>query len=88
MHAQMAGVHSLAESYVRSHHNVRHVPNDMRKDHRDKADQAAVHYIADHYKFVMTYAFDRGQYRHAILVEEDMIVSKDFLQVCACALQS
>ncbi len=43
-----------------------------------------MHYIADHYKFVLSYAFDRNHFKHAILVEEDMIVSSDFLKVSLC----
>jgi hypothetical protein len=38
-----------------------------------------MHYIADHYRFVLTYVFERSSFAHAILVEEDMVLSPDFL---------
>lgn len=50
-----------------------------RQNHADKRDQAAMHYIADHYRFVLTYVFERSSFAHAILVEEDMVLSPDFL---------
>jgi len=76
-----AGVEQLAQATASKHPNVRHVHNSMRQDHRAKKEQAAVHYIADHYKFVLTHVFEHERYTHAILVEEDMVVSRDFLQL-------
>mmetsp|Transcript_11858 Transcript_11858/g.28347 ORF Transcript_11858/g.28347 Transcript_11858/m.28347 type:complete len:623 (+) Transcript_11858:114-1982(+) len=62
------------------------INNDMRQDHRHQKDQASMFYIADHYKFAMTAVFERMEgITHAILLEEDIIVSPDFLRFFAAA---
>ncbi|KAJ1489324.1 GNT-I family-domain-containing protein [Baffinella frigidus] len=74
-------VKALAETLTQKYKFVQYVNNDMRQNHADKRDQASMHYIADHYKFVFTHVFERASpaFKHAILIEEDMVLSPDFL---------
>lgn len=68
-------VTEVAQRFAKKHDFVRHVHNDMHDDKKD-----ALHKIADHYKFVFTLLFERELgVNHAILIEEDMLLSPDFL---------
>jgi alpha-1,3-mannosyl-glycoprotein beta-1,2-N-acetylglucosaminyltransferase len=76
--AVMAYARGLAQDYP----FVRYLNNDMRRDHSQVRDGrvSAMLSIADHYKFVLTSVFEREEgVAHAILLEEDMVVSPDIL---------
>ena len=75
------GVRGYAQELTQKYPFVKYLNNDMRREQRQGDQQvASMLYISDHYKFVLTSVFERiDGINHAILIEEDMVVSPDFL---------